>query len=99
MSTATAITEKYAVELLYSDTICWEIIDSTDKTLTLRMMRQGEVVSSSGGPCPIVYTEALPYEDGHVVTVRLRKDGTYRVAGGRPLHFTDKPAFRTDYSF
>ena len=98
METATT-TKKFAVELLYTDTICWEVIASTAKTLTLRAMRQGEVVSNSGGPCPIVRCEALPNEGGHIVTVRRRKDGTYRIGGGRPLRFTDSPTYRTDYSF
>jgi hypothetical protein len=47
----------------------------------------------------VVHTEALADEDGYTVTVRLRKDGTYRIAGGNPIHFTDSPSFRTDYSF
>lgn len=94
----TTTTKQFAVELLYTDTICWEVIASTAKTLTLRMMREGELVSTSGGPCPIVRAEALPDENGQVVTVRLRKDGTYRVSGN-PLRFTDTPLFRTDYSF
>lgn len=50
----TTTTKKFAVQLLVTDTICWEVIASTAKTLTLRMMRQGELVSTSGGPCPIV---------------------------------------------
>lgn len=95
----TTTTKKFAVQLLYTDTICWEVIASTAKTLTLRMMRQGELVSTSGGPCPIVRTEALPDENGQVVTVRIRKDGTYRVWDGHPIRFTDTPLFRTDYSF
>lgn len=90
---------KFAVELLVTDTICWEILSSTDKTLTLRGMRQGEVIRSTGGPCPVVYTEALSDEDGTIVKVRLRKDGTYRIQGGRSLFLTDTPSFRTDYGF
>ena len=95
----TTTTKKFAVQLLVTDTICWEVIASTAKTLTLRMMRQGELVSTTGGYLPIVRTEALPDENGQVVTVRLRKDGTYRIGGGRPLRFTDSPTYRTDYSF
>jgi hypothetical protein len=95
----TQTTNKFAVELLYTDTVCWEVIASTAKTLTLRAMREGEVISNSGGPCPIVRCEALPNESGHIVTIRRRKDGTYRIGGGHPLHFTDNPTYRTDYSF
>lgn len=95
METAT----KFAVEPLVTDTICWEVIASTTKTLTLRKMRQGEVTSTTGGYLPVVHTEALPNPNGDVITVRLRKDGTYRISGGHALRFTDNPTFRTDYSF
>jgi hypothetical protein len=92
-------TKKFAVELLVTDTLCWEVVAGTEKTLTLRLMSRGEVTSTTGGPYPVVHTEALADEDGYTVTVRLRKDGTYRIAGGNPIHFTDSPSFRTDYSF
>jgi len=95
----TTVTKRFAVELLVTDTLCWQVIATTPKTLSLRAMRQGEVVSTTGGECPIIYREALPAEDGLTVTVRLRKDGTYRIGGGRALHFTDEPVFRTDYAF
>ena len=95
----TTTTKKFAVELLVTDTLCWEVIADTEKTLTLRLMSQGEVTSTTGGACPLVYREALADESGHTVTVRLRNDGTYRIHGGNPIHFTDSPAFRTDYSF
>ena len=92
-------TKQFAVELLVTDTICWEVIDSTAKTLTLRAMRRGEVASTTGGYLPIVHHYAVSDRWGVVVTVRLRKDGTYRVSGN-PLHLTDTPPkFRTDYSF
>lgn len=95
----TATNTKFAVELLYTDTICWEVIASTSKTLTLREMTQGEVTSTTGGACPIVRTKAVSNPRGKTVTVRLRKDGTYRINGGHALRFTDNPTFRTDYSF
>jgi hypothetical protein len=98
METATT-TNKFAVELLFTDTICWEVVASTAKTLTLREMMKGAMVSTSGGSCPIVRTEALPNPHGRIATVRLRKDGTYRIRGGHILRFTDTPVFRTDYSF
>jgi hypothetical protein len=90
---------KFATELLVTDTLSWEVIRRTPNTLKLRMMRQGEVISRSEGDYPIVYTEALPDENGQEVTVWLRADGTYRIANGRPLWFTDQPTFKTDYSF
>lgn len=93
------ITEQFAVELLITDTVCWEVIASTSKTVTLRQMKKGAVVSTSEGYLPIVHTEALSDHKGEVVTARLRKDGTYRVSGNA-LHFTDTPpTFRTDYAF
>ena len=95
----TTTTKQFAVELLYTDTICWEVIASTAKTLTLRAMRRGDVASTTDGYLPIVRHYAISDRHGEVVTARLRKDGTYRVSGN-PLHLTDTPPqFRTDYSF
>lgn len=92
-------TETHAVELLVTDTIVYEIVAQTPKTITLRLCRKGDNVSRDSD-WPIVYSEAVSNPSGETKTLRLRKDGTFRsYNGGFALHFTSKPAFRTDYSF
>lgn len=94
---------RYLVEPLYTDTRIWEIVARTPKTLTIRPCSDGEVVASEhrdGNPFPVVHVEAVPNESASTRTVRLRKDGTYAVAGGRPLRaVTGRPARRIDYRY
>ena len=91
----------YAVEMLVTDTICYEVIANTAKTITVRKMTEGEIVSTTGTECPVVHREAVSNPNGETKTVRLRKDGTYRMANGlNALHLMESaPTFRTDYSF
>lgn len=91
----------YAVEMLVTDTICYDIIRKTAKTITVRQMKQGEVVSTTGTHCPVVHREAVSNPLGVTKTVRLRKDGTYRMSEGlNALRLQDEaPTFRTDYAY
>jgi hypothetical protein len=91
----------YAVEMLVTDTICYEVVSKTAKTITVRRMKQGEVVSTTGGHCPVVHREAVSNPFGETKTVRLRKDGTYRMGNGyNALRLQQEaPTFRTDYAF
>lgn len=91
----------YAVETLVTDTICYEVIAKTAKTVTVRQMTQGEIVRTDGASVPVVEREAVSNPNGKTKTVRLRKDGTFRMADGfNPLRFTETaPTFRTDYKF
>ncbi len=91
----------YAVEMLVTDTICYEVIAKTAKTVTVRKMKQGEVVSTTGTSCPVVHREAVSNLNGETKTVRLRKDGTYRMGNGfHALRFLEEaPTFRTDYAY
>jgi hypothetical protein len=91
----------YAVEMLVTDTICYEVISKTAKTITVRKMKQGEVVSTTGTSCPVVHREAVINLNGETKTVRLRKDGTYRMGNGyNALRLQQEaPTFRTDYAY
>jgi len=104
MQTEITAQTQYLVETLYTDTVVWEIVDRTEKTLTIRSTRDGAVVSrdtSSGSPYPVVHIEALPDPNGRTRVVRLRKDGTYRVGGGSALRAVKNSVAlrRVDYRY
>lgn len=90
---------------LVTDTVTYRVEKVTAKTITLRPCKSGEVVKSEnrdGNPFPVVWTEAVPMEDAPSRVVRLRKDGTYRLADwARPLRpatmIDGKPVKYTDY--
>jgi hypothetical protein len=91
---------KFMTETLVTDTRCWEVVKQTAKTITIRQMRKGDEVYNDGAELPVVGHIAMPYLDGYTMTVRLRKDGSYRTGNGmRPLKETDRPIFYTDYKF
>jgi hypothetical protein len=90
-------TETHAVEMLVTDTVCYDIIKQTAQTITLRRCYSGERVR---GEFPVVYTAAVSDQSGATKTLRLRKDGSFRFYnGGSKIWFTSEPAFRTDYGF
>lgn len=90
-------TETHAVALLVTDTVCYDVIKQTAKTITLRRCLQGEKVR---GEFPVIYSEAVSDPTSETTTLRLRKDGSFRLYnGGGKIWFTSEPAFRTDYSF
>lgn len=91
----------YAVETLVTDTICYEVISKTAKTITVRRMKRGEVVRTDGEYLPVVHKEAVSDLNGMTQMVRLRKDGTYRMGDGfNALRLQEQaPTFRTDYKF
>lgn len=90
-------TETHAVEFLVTDTVCYEVLRQTNKTITLRRCLSGEKIS---GEWPVVYSAAVNNPEGETFTLRLRKDGTFRRANwANPMHFTSQPAIRTDYAF
>ena len=95
---------------LYSDTLIWEVIKTTDKTITVRRCKNGEIVhreDRNGNGWPQVYTEALPDEDGTVKTLRERKGkrGHYSFdrdgrRGTYPAREIDgRPVKLTDYRY
>lgn len=90
-------TETHAIEFLVTDTICYEVIRQTPKTITLRRCTSGDKI---GGEWPVVYSEAISNPAGETLTLRLRKDGTFRRAyWANSMYFTSNPSFRTDYAF
>lgn len=66
----------FITEDLFSDTLIWEVIKVTAKTITARRCKTGEIVhreDRNNNGWPQVYKEALPDEDGTVKTLRERK--------------------------
>ena len=99
---------RFLSQLLVTDTMVYEVIGRSPKTLTLRTTGSGDKLDSrdNGSPYPVVYSEAISDESGRVFVVRLRKDGTYRVGnycGANPLRpakmVDGKPVTTIDYSF
>ncbi len=104
----TAITTEttFVTETLVTDTVTYEIIKRTPKTITVRTTITGDVLKSQdpGSGYPQVWCEAVGDPEGTLYTLRLRKDGTYRRAvwanALRPATMIDgKPVTYTDYSF
>lgn len=96
---------QFLSELLWTDTIVWEIVKRTVKTITVRSTMTGEVLSREnrdGNPYPCVFSEALSDPEGIVHVLRLRQDGTYRMgASGKPMRpaqmIDGKPVRFADY--
>ena len=89
---------------LVTDTVIYEVVGVTAKTIKVRGTRKGEIIASEnvgGNPYPVVYREAVSVIDYPVQTVRLRKDGTYRLDSWSPLRpatmIDGKPVTVTDY--
>jgi hypothetical protein len=108
MTTTREISEstKYVTETLVTDTRTYEIIKRTARTITIRPMVQGSILDrrENGSGYPQVWHEAVSDPTAPTRTVRLRKDGTYRVSESaralRPAYMIDgKPTEYTDYSF
>ena len=94
------LTKEYMTETLVTDTLCYEVIKKTAKTITLRSMTRGEQVYTDGAPLPVVGLKAISDPLGDVKIVRLRKNGTYRMSeSSNNLHFTENPIFYTDYKW
>ena len=96
--------EAYATETLVTDTVSYDVVGSTPKTIKIRRRRhvlpgrRDENVDQ--GPYPPVMWFATESDERHsTITLRLRKDGTYRRADwARPLRFTNEPPeIRVDY--
>lgn len=97
--------EPYATYLMVTDTQAYDVIGSTAKTITVRKRRQTDRnrrdMMVDQGPLPVVWTETESDPTAEPKRLRLRKDGTYRIADwAYPLHFkNDPPEERTDYRF
>jgi len=98
--------QRYAVETLVTDTVSYDVIHATEKTITIR--RRGMDPHQASYPAPgydqgpypvLLYPTRSEPVIGKVQRVRLRKDGTYRTGPGmNPLRFTNtEPTHRVDY--
>lgn len=96
----------FITEVMVTDTRTYEVIAKTAKTITIRKTRRTDTVVKSenrdGNPYPCVWHEEVPDEDGAKYVLRLRKDGTYRIADWanpmRPATIIDgKVTSYTDY--
>lgn len=95
-------------ESLVTDTIIWEVVKVTAKTVTIRSTKDaGEFTEDTRvdkAPMPVVWEAREADPAGRTKTLRVRKDGSVRLgdhAGSRPLRpapmVNGKPARRVDY--
>lgn len=94
----------FVEEHLVTDTRVYEVVGRTASTMKVRLCQRGEIVKRSSDPYPRVWNEALRDDSVNnlIKTVRLRKDGTFRMGQGfNPLVpatvIEGKPCFFTDY--
>lgn len=94
----------FVQEVLVTDSVVYEIIKVTDKSITLRTTKDGRTMSKDDPM--VVLTECVSDEDGRTFTLRLRKNGTFRRgnharAGQITMArtFDGVPVRKTDYSF
>lgn len=84
----------FLTELLYTDTIGWEVVSTTPCSITVRGAHRGDVVRHDhigGNPYPVTYYALSSDTEAPVRTLRRRKDGTFRtVRGGSPLMLADR---------
>ena len=94
--------------LLVTDTRVYEVVATTEKTITVRETDDGDRTWRDPlvdqGASPVILTEQVVGEDNPTRVMRRRKDGTYRIDnGGYPLRPCRQcegvPVRRTDYRF
>lgn len=98
-TTPTHETALYATARLYTDTITFDVLDSTAKTVTVRRRRKADGPGTPDMRCdegayglrPMIFeTESVP--SGERKVYRMRKDGTFRLGNSYGvLRFTDTP--------
>ena len=100
----------YLSESLVTDTIIWEVVKVTAKTVTIRTTQDaGEITEDTRvdkAPMPVLWEARKANPAGRTQTLRVRKDGSVRLgdhAGSRPLYparmINGKPVRRVDYRF
>lgn len=112
ISTATVQAGDFLSESLVTDTLVWEVVKVTAKTVTVRATTGTGVehVDTScdvgGHGTRVVWEEQASNPDFIAKTLRVRKDGTIRTgdhAGARPLRLSTmidgQPVRRIDYRF
>ena len=99
-------------ESLVTDTLVYEVVKVTAKTVTVRPTMSGgpvhedEHCDKGAHGLSVVWEEQLTKPEAETRTLRVRKDGSVRMgshAGARPLYPTRKingvPVRRVDYRF
>ncbi len=103
----------FVSELLWTDTVTYEVVATTPKTITIRHTKdtgRGRSMGPEGNPYPIVLSEVTSNPLGETKVLRLRKDGTFRTGEGmRSMWLAHRcefdndgiksPVRKTDYSF
>lgn len=97
-------------ETLVTDSVVYEVVKITAKTVTLRTTSRGEkfqedtACDKGGHGLSVVWEEQVSNPEGATYSLRVRKDGSIRMgshAGSRPLYpsatIDGKPARRVDY--
>jgi hypothetical protein len=95
----------FVAETLVTDTVVYEVVAVTAKTIQVRTTRGTNNVLKSenrgGNPYPVQWTEVLSDPTGKVRRLGKRKDGTFRWAAnsgkfraatlidGKPVNYTD----------
>ena len=100
---------EFVSEMLETDTIVYQVVASTAKSLTLQRTLSGRLMENA--PNNVSYHQAVPWLNlpvdiaGEVqIRLRRRQDGTFRRrkrahAIGPAFYIRDVPVTRTDYSF
>ena len=99
-------------ESLVTDTLVWEVVKVTAKTVTVRPTMSGGAVyddarcDKGAHGLSVVWEEQVTNPEAETRTLRVRKDGSVRLgshAGARPLYPTRKvngvPVSRRDWRF
>ena len=99
-------------ESLVTDTLVYEVVKVTPKTVTVRPTLSGEKVhedeacDKTSNGLGVVWQEQVPNPDAKARTLRVRKDGTIRAGshvGASPFYPTSKvngvPVRRVDYRY
>ena len=94
----------FVQELLVTDTRIYEVTRVTDKSITIRETQNGRTISNDD--IAVVLTEAISDTNGREYTLRLRKDGTFRIGNHSGAHALRRaravdgvPVKKVDYSF
>ena len=92
-----------AAYTLVTDTVVYDVVSTTAKTITVRPRLGTDTildrVNHDGNPYPVLTLATASTPDADTRTLRLRKDGTYRMSrSSNPMRFYDgDPGRRVDY--
>ena len=101
MTTTTQFTgQPFATETLITDTIAYDVLHRTAKTIIVRRRGRADVKPTHAVDRVFEFP-TVTRPDAPAVRLRLRKDGTYRRSpGGHALRFTNTvPVERIDYAY